>query len=133
MLKIKIANEEGKNAKWFDLMNEIEVTKAHEHAEALFYNEDNYIISEIVSDWARFDNYTALDDMVETVTVIKSMIDDEVELFKLIYKDGVHEPIDIAKNVRYNEMKYIEDTCEDDEIWETVYFEKEDKEIAIMH
>ena len=43
-------------------------------------------------------------------------MDDEVRLFKEMYKECTHEPIDIATNILNNEMKYVEDVEEDDEI-----------------
>ena len=133
MLKIKVENEKGTNTGWHDLMKMTGVREAYEHLDTIFSENEDYIITDIKSDWAKFDRNTSLDDMVDTVTVLKTMLDDEVELFKVLYSVGVHEPSDIANKIRYNEMKYIEDICEDDEVWETVFFEKEEKEIAILY
>jgi|SRR5690625_1611817 len=132
MLKIKVENEKGTNVKWHDLMKATGVKEAYEHLDTIFSEQEDYVITDVKSDWAKFDCNTSLDDMADTVRVLKDMIDDEVTLFKIIYNVGIHEPLDIANKVRYNEMKYIEDVCEDDEIWETVFFEKENKEIAII-
>lgn len=103
MLKVKLETHTGENGKWHDLMTKDGVDSAYQH----------------------------LDDMIETTTELKKMMDDEVILFKKIYVDGTHEPMEIARSILQNELKYIEDV--DEEIWETVYFGKEQKMIAILH
>ena len=133
MLKIKIENEKRTNSQWHDLMEQTGIKVAYDHLDTIFLKNEDYIITDIESDWAQFDKNTALDDMVDTANVIDNMLEDEVELYKLIYSAGIQEPLDIAYKVRYHEMKYIEDVCEDDEIWETVFFEKEEREIAITY
>lgn len=133
MLKIKVENENGTNTKWHDLMEETGKKEAYEHVDTIYSEDGDYIITDVKSDWGEFDCNTALDDIIDTVNVLKTMLDDEIELFKIIDGAGLHESFDIANNVRYNEMKYIEDIGEDDEIWETVFFEKEEKEIAILY
>lgn len=136
MLKIKIEKYtklDNKNGRWHDLMIHAGVKDAYQHLDEIHADDSDYIITDVETDWARYDNNTSLDDMVETVNVLKDMIDDEVFLFKKLYAEGIHEPLDIAMSIRYNEMKYSEDVSEDDEIWETVYFAKEDKQIAILY
>ncbi|HLQ98114.1 MAG TPA: hypothetical protein VK135_05435 [Candidatus Dormibacteraeota bacterium] len=136
MLKVKIENRNdanNKNAKWHDLMTQAGVHESYAHVNEILTNDCDYVIADVVSDWARFDENTALDDMIETITILKQLIEDEVTLFKTLYAEAIHEPIDIAKSVRYNEMKYIEDVDEDDEIWETVCLVKETREIAILY
>jgi len=133
MLRVKVENEKGTNIKWHDLMKKTGVKEAYEHIDTIFSENEDYIITDIKSDWAKFDCNTSLNDMMDTVNVLKTMIDDEIKLFKTIYSVGIHEPLDIANKVRYNEMKYIEDICEDDEVWETVFFDKEEKEIDILY
>ncbi|WP_020006604.1 hypothetical protein [Salinicoccus albus] len=136
MLKVKIEayiHSIDKNGKWHDLMTKAGTKDAYQHLDDIYANDKDYIITDIKTDWARFDGNTSLDDMVETVNVLKDMIDDEMILFKKLYSEGIHEPLDIAKSIRYNEIKYSEDILEDDEIWETVFFDKEQKEIAILY
>jgi|SRR5699024_428938 len=136
MLKVKIEKRDDiTNVKneWHDLMTDSGVQSAYQTQDDILAQDYDYEITDVKSDWARFDENTALDDMIETVTVLKQLIEDEVTLFKTLYAEGTHEPIDIAKSVRYNEMKYIEDVDEDDEIWETVCLVKEAREIAILH
>lgn len=136
MLKVKIEKYtklENKNGRWHDLMTKSGIKDAYQHVDKISAEDNDYIITDVKSDWARFDNNTSLDDMIETVNVLKNMIDDEVVLFKTLYSEGIHEPLDIANSIKYNEMKYLEDVLEDDEIWETVYFDKEEKQIAILY
>lgn len=137
MLKVKIENRndtKNKNTKWHDLMTQTGVDESYAHVYEILADDCDYVITDVVSDWAKFDENTALDDMIETVTVLKQLIEDEVTLFKILYAEGTHEPIDIAKSILYNEMKYLEDVDdEDDEVWEVVYFDKENKNIAILH
>lgn len=136
MLKVKIevhTNSTDKNVKWHDLMTQEGIKNAYQHLDEIHENDNDYIISNVQTDWARFDSNTSLDDMIETVVLLKNMMDDEVRLFKEMYKECTHEPIDIATNILNNEMKYVEDVEEDDEIWETVFFDKEQREIAILY
>lgn len=136
MLKVKIANEElyckEDEGVWYDLMTETGVKSAYKYSNEIMSSGSNYIIVDIRSDWARCDDFSVLDDMVEISNIIRSMIDGEVKLFKKIYKENIHEPYDIASKIRFNEMKYKEDVTADDEIWETVFFEEEEKTIAII-
>lgn len=137
MLKVKIQNRNdttNKNSKWHDLMTQAGIESSYVHVDEILACNCDYMIADAVSDWAKFNENTSLDDMIETVTVLKQLIEDEVTLFKILYAEGTHEPIDIAKNIRHNEMKYLEDVDEEnDEIWEVVYFEKENNDIAILH
>lgn len=132
MLKVKLETRTGENGRWHDLMISEGVDSAYQHLDDILGTHDDYIVSAVQSDWAQYDEHTALDDMIETVTELKKMMDDEVILFKEIYRDGTHEPMDIARSILQNEMKYIEDIDEDDEVWETVFLEKEQKTIAIL-
>lgn len=138
MIKIKLENpNKNEDGKWFDLMVGNGTKKAFDHLYSNLreiYNSDtDCVITDIESDWAKLDEYTSLDDVVETVRVLITMLDEELKLFKAINNAAVHEPLDIAKKVRYSEMKYIEDVCEEDEVWEIVFFEEEDREIAILY
>ena len=136
MLKIKIANEElyckEDEGEWFNLMTDTGVESAYEYSEEIMRSGANYLIVDVESDWARHDDFTVLEDMVEIASIIKSMIADEVKLFKKLYMDNVHEPYDIANKIRFNKMKYQEDVEEKDEVWESVFFEEEGKTIAII-
>lgn len=136
MLKVKIevhTKSSDKNEKWHDLMTQAGIKSAYQHLDEIHEKDNDYIITNVQTDWARFDNNTSLDDMIETVVLLKNMMNDEALLFKKMYKECTHEPIDIATNILNNEMKYIEDVEEDEEIWETVFFDKEQREIAILY
>lgn len=136
MLKIKIETETNlneRNAQWHDLMTKAGVNDAYQHLDEIYAEDNDYVITDVLSDWARFDRNTALDDMVDTVRLLKIMMDDEVIVFKTIYREGIHEPIDIANCILHNEMKYFKEVEEDEEIWEVVYFYKEQTKIAILY
>ncbi|GAA3713266.1 hypothetical protein GCM10022378_00190 [Salinicoccus jeotgali] len=137
MIKIKLENPDtNEKSEWFDLLIGNGTKEAHEHLYStlreIYNNYDDCIITDIESDWARFDDYTALDDVVDTVRVLVTMFTDEMTIFKTLYKEGIHEPLDIANKVRYHDFKYYDDVTEDDEVWETVYFEKEKVTYAIL-
>lgn len=136
MLKVKIETETNvneRNAQWHDLMTKAGVNDAYQQLDEIHAENNDYVITDVLSDWARFDRNTALDDMVDTVRLIKIMMDDEVTVFKTIYREGIHEPIDIANRILHNEMKYLKEVEEDEEIWEVVYFDKEQTKIAILY
>lgn len=92
MLKIKIEKYtqlDNKKEKWHDLMTKTGVKDAYQHLDEIHADDSDYIITDIETDWARFDANTSLDDMIETVNVLKDMIDDEVILFKKLYNEGI--------------------------------------------
>lgn len=136
MLKVKIESNTpstDRNEKWHDLMTITGRKAAYQHLQEIHCTDNDYIITDVESDWAKFDSNSSLDDMIETVKVLEGMIEEEVMLFKTLYCEGIHEPLDIAYRIKDSELKHLEDTLEDDEIWETVFSNKEQKELAIMY
>lgn len=126
-------NALNKNGEWHDLMTQEGIRTAYEHVSEILEKDNDYIITDVRSDWARFDSNTSLDDMIETVVLLKNMMNDEISLFQKLYAECIHEPIDIATNILNNQMKYVEDVEEEDEIWEIVFFDKEQRKIAILY
>lgn len=120
-------------ALWHNLMTRTGIQEAYQHLDKIFETGNDYVITDVQTDWARYDHNTTLDDMVDTVNVLHTLMKDEVTLFKTLYYEGIHEPLDIACQIRDSEMKYIEDVDEDDEIWEIVYLDKKQTKIAILY
>jgi len=90
MLKVKIEKyTKLENGRWHDLMTKVGIKDAYQHLDEIYSDDNGYIITDVETDWARFDNNTSLDDMIETVNVLKDMIDDEVILFKKLYYEGI--------------------------------------------
>lgn len=112
---------------WYDLMKVEEVQAAYRNIKQV----EDYIVSDIESEWADFDSNSSIDDMVETINLIKNLPVKKQMMFKSIYKEGIHEPLDIARNLKNNKTKYLRNIDEFDEIWETVFIGN--KEIAILY
>lgn len=112
---------------WYDLMKVEEVQAAYRNIKQV----EVYIVSDIESEWADFDSNSSIDDMVETINLIKNLPVKKQMMFKSIYKEGIHEPLDIARNLKNNKTKCLRNIDKFDEIWETVFIGN--KEIAILY
>lgn len=64
-------NALNKNGEWHDLMTQEGIRTAYEHVSEILEKDNDYIITDVRSDWARFDSNTSLDDMIETVVLLK--------------------------------------------------------------
>lgn len=72
MLKVKIevhTNSTDKNVKWHDLMTQEGIKNAYQHLDEIHENDNDYIISNVQTDWARFDSNTSFIVYLHSITI----------------------------------------------------------------
>lgn len=89
--------------RYYDLTNKAERQQLYAEIDNL-KDSFSYTVEDLITDesWADFDADTNLDDVLEVMTEIKNLSEEEYKLFINKAKQRIEPPIDIILNIKNN-------------------------------
>jgi len=91
----------GKNKKRFMLNNQIEQQRLYEYVHKLMRENKIYYVLDLNIDWADYDRYTDIEDVIYTINIVKQFSYFKYSLFKKMAKEQIESPVDIANRLKH--------------------------------